>query len=58
MKFETVEVSFVQTDDNFSLGYIHCGHGLKGRQFAVTTDESIGSMYKEYHGRKENNFLR
>ena len=36
---------------SFHFGYIQRGHGVKGRQFTITADEDVNSMYDEYRGR-------
>lgn len=35
----------------FFFGYLQRGHGVKGRQFTITGDEDLESMYDEYRGR-------
>lgn len=37
---------------DFLLGYICPGHGVKGKQFSLTTDGDLKTMYTEYHERK------
>ncbi len=34
-------------------GYVEPGHGAKGRQRWIVSDEDLGDMYKAYHGKKE-----
>ena len=38
---------------NFLFGYIQRGHGMRGKQFSITEDNDIRSMYDEYQGRRE-----
>ena len=37
----------------FLFGYIHCGHGMRGKQFSITEDDDIQNIYDEYQGRRE-----
>ena len=38
----------------FLFGYIQRGHGTRGKQFSITKDDDIQSMYNdEYQGRRE-----
>ena len=37
----------------FLFGYIQRGHGMRGKQFSITGDNDIRSMYDEYQGRRE-----
>ena len=38
---------------DFLFGYIQRGHGMRGKQFSITEDDDIQSMYDEYQGRRE-----
>ena len=45
--------ALLQEGDEFHFGYIQRGHGVKGKQFSITDDQDVCSMYSEYQGRKE-----
>ena len=36
----------------FQIGYLSPGHGMKGKQYPLTTDGELKTMYTEYFGRK------
>ena len=38
---------------DFLFGYIQRGHSMRGKQFSITEDNDIRSMYDEYQGRRE-----
>ena len=38
---------------DFLFGYIQRGHSRRGKQFSITEDNDIRSMYDEYQGRRE-----
>ena len=38
---------------DFLFGYIQHGRGMRGKQFSITEDNDIRSMYDEYQGRRE-----
>ena len=37
---------------NISFGYIVPGHGLKGKQRVISTDDDLATMYDEYRGKR------
>ena len=37
---------------DFLFGYIQRGHGMRGKQFSITEDDDIQSMYDEYQERR------
>ena len=39
----------------FGIGYLQPGHGFKGKQFVLATDEDLKQMYNEHSGRKSIN---
>ena len=41
---------FIVSD--FDFGYMQPGHGMKGKQFIVSTDSDITAMYKEFKNKK------
>ena len=45
--------TLLQDDADFQFGYIQRGHGMRDKQFSITEDDDIRSMYDEYQGRKE-----
>ena len=45
--------ALLQEGDEFHFGYIQRGHGVKGKQFSITDDQDVCSMYSEYQGRRE-----
>lgn len=45
--------ALLQEGDEFHFGYIQRGHGVKGKQFSITDDQDVCSMYSEYRGRRE-----
>ena len=48
--FEKFDKFLVNHD--FLLGYMTPGKGVKGKQFPLTTDDQLKTMYTEYFGRK------
>ena len=49
-KFETLLINH-----DFLLGYLSPGRGVKGKQYSLTTDDELKTMYTEYFGRKSVN---
>ena len=45
--------TLLQDDSNFLFGYIQRGHGVRGKQFSITEDKDILSIYDEYKGKWE-----
>ena len=48
--FDKFEKFLINHD--FLLGYLTPGKGIKGKQFPLTTDDELKTMYTEYFGRK------
>lgn len=42
-------------DDGFQFGYLSPGHGFKGKQFTLSSNDDLKTMYQEYNGRKSIN---
>ena len=49
-KFETLLINH-----DFLLGFLSPGRGVKGKQYSLTTDDELKTMYTEYFGRKSVN---
>lgn len=43
------------TEAGCQFGYLCSGHGFKGKQRAIDTDEDVENMYVEYSGKKSTN---
>ena len=50
---EIFEKYIIQAE--FGIGYLQPGHGFKGKQFVLATDEDLKQMYNEHSGRKSIN---
>ena len=58
LKYTSVEALKTQLSEKFAegyetqFGYITPGHGMKGKQEKVTTDEQLAAMYENHKKRK------
>ena len=50
---EKLKERFKQLKGSLTFGYIEPGHGVKGCQHWIVTDDDIADMYKAYRGKKE-----
>ncbi len=48
----SLQFSKYSSDTDFQLGYLCPGHGFKGKQIAIDTDEDLKTMYEKYDGKK------
>ena len=47
------DLGYISTQDDFNLGFVIPGRGVKGKQQSIILDEDVEEMYRQHGGRKE-----